>query len=211
MLSELFVGTLAALNIMVSPFNLPTGTTTTYKYRIQANGDVQASCLSGGTTANSQLNLQVEKPEGDFVVLHIRGHLCTRDRSSHKLGLDLNLPAAVLDTSALLRIPVDQAYIVSGIPSSLHEGKNNRLKIVREAIQGTLLPIEISWLPDGHREAEHTPIKILIDLDESALRLIPGYQAQALHWKKLSFNYLYPILKTPLNVNGELHHIEASN
>lgn len=211
MLSEIFVGTLATLNALVSPFT-PAPHQTVYKYSLEGQKNLRPQCILRGEPLRSNLLLSLDVPvEGRFFQAQIKSGVCVSQNNYRKLELILNLPKELLTISALLKLPVGQAYVVHQVPAANSAESNYRVRLVRSAIEGNTLPVEVSWIPEEGKPPAHRPIKIFIALDEKDLENVSVSAADGnkFKWKRISLEVKHPLATDLIQLEGNLSQISA--
>jgi hypothetical protein len=204
MVQNVVVGTLATLNLLMSPLAPGELAQQSYQLELGPNAFINESCLEKFAPGHERLNVSFDEIASQSFQLKLSGKLCTTFEGLKPLSMALTLPTEILDEAFLVHLKAGQGYVLGGLPSATQPGQKVRLKITRLQRQGELDPFTIEWLPSQGQTSENQPLTIWMDLAHSRLSETPRNGSKTLPWKKLRFYYSAPSISRAYVLTGEL-------
>jgi hypothetical protein len=193
MVQDVVVGTLATLNLLVSPLSSPTLSQQTYQYEFEPASALSETCGLTAKAEPNRLSAEIESLSEEYFTLGLKARLCLSGEGARNVRLTLNLPTRILGESFLEKLKPGQSYIVHGIPSAAQPGKKDSLKLTRLTDEGSMMGVHIESIPSGGepfgRSTDFHPLSIWVDRGMTAFSDIPGFSNRALRWKRLQFFY----------------------
>jgi hypothetical protein len=219
MVQDTVIGTLAALNLLVSPLSPNTLASQSYRYELESTPEVlliQQSCRDQSRLKRGHVEARFELLTDSYFTLNLETHLCGDRSASAKIAM--NLPTEILDESFWQKLKPGQSYIVPGIPTAGHPDTKSNIKISRLIDHGALQGLQVESLPNigseparrlaSSRPAAVPPLAIWMDRDRNAFAEVPGFRKGTLRWKQLALHYHPTELMRDIALLGELKRIE---
>lgn len=215
---NLFVGTLATLNTLVSPLS-PTGAAPSiYKFDLQASPIFESRCRIHQALQKSQFDLTLEAATDTYFTAIFKIKICSSKNELQTAHLRLNLPMEILADAFIDRLPTRTGYVISGIPEAATDkgqpplNSRQKVKITKFETESGLVPVTIEWLPnDSSSQEEPQPLKIWIARNPVRLSEAPAKQSRnGLHWHRVQFTYKALPFENSVSLDGTLKRVEQA-
>lgn len=221
MIQNVLLGTLSTLNTLISPLGPGSpNDQLNYTFFVKPNPGIEKLCHQGPSSPQvgqpqPQLSMQIERFEGSHLSAKLRTSLCqngtnTKTSLVDEYEVQIHLPLQILDSDLINRLPLNQGYVISGIPSVDDPNRKVRVKLTKltpsidrsngEKQRGQ--PVKVEWIPDSAIDQETPPITIWIATSELEFKNVKGYRSSSVPWIRIATSLL-PKIKTGPIANGE--------